>query len=92
MTNRKEVPAPARVTAPLLLGIVAVGAVAFALGYGAGSHELARLGTPSGVALYAAQLGLVAPARAAEPVADVAYLPAILHADAPAIEQLPPQY
>jgi hypothetical protein len=32
------------------------------------------------------------PARAAEPKADVAYLPAMLHADAPAIEPVPPQF
>ena len=63
-----------------------------ALGFGTGSLELARLGTPSGVALVAAQIGLGAPALAAEPVAGVAYLPAVLHADAPAIEPLPQQF
>jgi len=92
MTLRKDARTLAGVSTRLLLGVGAVGAVAFALGFGTGSFELARLGTPSGVALYAAQLGLGGPARAGEPKADAAYLPAVLHADGPVIETVPPQF
>lgn len=92
MTHGKEASTRSRVSTRLFLVVGAVGAVAFALGYGTGSLELARLGTPSGVALYAAQFGLGAPARAAVPGAEAAYLPALLPVDASAVEPLPPQF
>jgi len=92
MTFHKDASTSAGVSTRLVLGVGAVGAVAFALGFGTGSLDLAPLGTLPGVALYAAQLGLGGPARAAEPVAGVAYLPAVLHADAPANEPLPSQF
>lgn len=65
-----------KLSAPLLLGAGAVAAVAFALGLGASSLDIAKFGAPHNVALHAAQIGLGAPAQAAPAAVEAGYLPA----------------
>lgn len=69
-----------KLSTPLLLGAGAIAAVAFALGLGASSLDIAKFGAPHNLALHAAQIGLGAPAQAAPLAVEVGYLPARLAA------------
>lgn len=84
---------PTRLFSVLVLPAGAITAVAIALTFGAAPLEVAKMATPPQLALQAAQLGFVATAAQAAPIASGAgYLPAHFAAPAQSEEPLPPQF
>jgi len=78
---------------PVVLTAAAIAAVGFVLTFGTSSLDVAKLAVPHQLALKTAQLGLVAPAAQAAPIASEAgYLPAQLVVQGHAEEPLPPQF
>ena len=77
----------------LVLAVAAIAVVGFALTFGGASRDVAKLAVPHQLALKTAQLGLVAPAAQAAPIAPVAgYLPAQFTVQGHADETHPPQF
>ena len=78
---------------PLVLGAAAIAAVGFVLTFGGASLDVAKLAVPHQLALKTAQLGLVAPAAQAAPIASTAaYLPAQIVVQGLAVEPHPSQF
>ncbi len=92
MTTRPETPTRPLST-PLALAAAAIAAVGFVLTFGGASLDVAKLAVPHQLALKTAQLGFVAPAAQAAPIASEAgYLPAQFAVQGQAEEPHPPQF
>jgi hypothetical protein len=93
MTPRSD-PSRRFLSTPLVLAAAAIAAaLGFALTFGGSSLEVAKLAVPHQLALRTAQLGFLAPAAQAAPIASEAgYLPAQLAAQGGAEEPHPPQF
>ena len=84
---------PTRLISVLVLAAGAIAAVGIVLTFGAAPFEVAKIATAPQLALKTAQLGLLAPAAQAAPIASGAgYLPAQFAAPALTEEPLPPQF
>jgi hypothetical protein len=84
---------PTTLISVLVLAAGAIAAVAIVLTFGAAPLEVAKIVAPPQLALKTAQLGLLAPAAQAAPIASEAgYLPARFTVPAVAEEPLPPQF
>jgi hypothetical protein len=82
-----------RLVPVFVLAAGAIAALGFVLTFGASSLDVAKLAVPHQLALKTAQLGFVAPAAQAAPIASGAgYLPAQFPAQALAEEPLLPQF
>jgi hypothetical protein len=92
MMNRSDT-SRRTLSTPLVLAAAAIAAVGFALTFGGASLDVAKLAVPHQLALRTAQLGFLAPAAQAAPIASEAgYLPAQLAAQGGAEEPHPPQF
>ena len=90
--SRSETPVRTLST-PLVLAAAVIAAVGFALTFGSASLDVAKLAVPHQLALKTAQLGFVAPAAQAAPIASTAgYLPAHIAVQGLAVEPHPPQF
>jgi len=90
--SRSETPVRTLST-PLVLAAAAIAAVGFALTFDSASLDVAQLAVPHQLALKTAQLGFVAPAAQAAPIAFAAgYLPAQIAVQGLAVEPHPPQF
>jgi uncharacterized membrane protein YjjP (DUF1212 family) len=78
---------------PLVLAAAAIVAVGFLLMFGTASLDVAKVAVPHQLVLKTAQLGFVAPAAQAAPIASTAaYLPAQIVVQGLAVEPHPSQF
>ena len=78
---------------PLVLGVAGVAAVGVALTFGSAWLDVAEFAVPHQLALRTAQIGFVAPAAQAAPIASTAaYLPAQIVVQGLAVEPHPSQF
>ena len=93
MTTRSDTSRRTLSTRLVLAATAIAAAVGFALTFGASSLDVAQLAVPHQLALKTAQLGFVAPAAQAAPIASTAgYLPAHIAVQGFAVEPHPPQF